>query len=72
MKTIFFIKSLILSLVFLAPQVVQACSVCRSGFEDNEVEAYLQITALLAFLPIIGGCALGYWIYKKYKNYEVE
>lgn len=63
---------LILSVILLSPSIADACTMCQgaSGYSKATVNAYRGITLLLAFLPILGGGGLFYWIYKRYKKLE--
>ncbi len=60
---------LIVAFAFL-PSLAEACAVCGGSFTEGEVSAYLNITALLAVVPLVMMVALAYWIYKKYKTEE--
>ncbi|MEI6817754.1 MAG: hypothetical protein WCL14_14205 [Bacteroidota bacterium] len=56
-------------MLFLLPVLAHACPLCQGGGTTKDtVTAYKGITALLALIPIIGGSALFYWLYVKYKN----
>lgn len=58
-------KTLITALALLVTASVMACPMCQGKSEGNVITAYKAVTAFLALLPIIGGCSIFYWIFKR-------
>lgn len=58
-------KSLATALALLITTSIMACPMCQGEAKENTAVAYKAVTAFLALLPIIGGCSIFYWIFKK-------
>jgi hypothetical protein len=66
-------KSKILLLAICAlPILGSACPMCQAGATKRTQKAYLQTTAILALIPLLGGGSIFYWFYSKGKKLNEE
>lgn len=62
------LKAFLVTMILLAPHVLEACSVCGGANSPLQTAAYLNTTFLLAGMPMVIGAAVFFWIYKKSKT----
>ena len=62
----------ILVVFYIIPEISWACSVCGGALSEEKADAYLVITVMLAFMPLLMLGIFGFWIFSRYKKQIVS